>query len=438
MVGQLLGKCKDRGRKLKRVAILGAGITGLTCSSLLKDTYDVTIIERDEVSGGLCQSFEKDGFWFDYGAHAAFTKDESVRKLLEENLILEESLSEAMNYKKEKWIKQPVQNNLFALDTDEKIKIIKGFIERNDDGEYKNYGEWLEKNYGKYFAENYPYYYTRKYWTVEPSQLETKWIGPRMYTPSIEEVLYGSYSEETPNIHYAGNIRYPVTGGFARFLEKISKGANVIYNAKIAQIDTKKKCVYYNNTRIDYDEIISTIPLPEIVKLLDCVPEEVQNAALNLDYTTLTLVSLGIGKKDVMPNHVNCFYIYDQDILASRVFSTSEYGRQNAPLGCTSIQAEIYSSKYKVLDMSLEEIKEKVIDDFTRMGLFQRKDIMVQDVRRKKYANIIFTKEIYNNRKIVHDFLEQCSVLYAGRFGKWDYLWSDQSVLSAIEIVDKI
>ncbi len=49
-----------------------------------------------------------------------------------------------------------------------------------------------------------------------------------------------------------------------------------------------------------------------------------------------------------------------------------------------------------------------------------------------------YFKEIYNNRKIVHDFLEQCSVLYAGRFGKWDYLWSDQSVLSAIEIVDKI
>ena len=423
---------------MKKIVILGAGISGLTCAHLLKDTYDITILEKDSVCGGLCQSFESNGFWFDYGAHASFTKNSDVYKLLEENTDTVSSVSEAMNYKSGKWIKQPVQNNLFCLDIEEKINIIKDFISRNNDGVYSDYGDWLIKNYGTYFAQNYPYLYTRKYWTVEPSMLETKWIGPRMYTPDIDEILYGSYSDETSNVHYSGGIRYPKKGGFGKFIENISKDLNIVYDACISEINIEEKTVLYNNEKIEFDEVISTIPLPEIIKLLNNVPSIVKKTAEGLDYTSLILVSLGISKKDVMPNHVKCFYIYDQDILASRVFSTSEYGEENAPDNCTSVQAEVYYSKYKPCNLSLEKVKKRVTDDFIRMGLFSESDILVSDVREKKYANVMFTKSIYNNRKIVHDYLDYKNIYYAGRFGEWDYLWSDQSVLSSMKVVESI
>ena len=423
---------------MKKIVILGAGVAGLTCAHLLKNDFEVVVLEKDSNIGGLCQSFEIDGFWFDYGAHAAFTKNEEVRYLLEDNLKLEKKLVSTMNYKEGKWIKNPVQNNLYVLDTDEKIRIIKDFVECGNNENTENYGEWLEVNYGKYFAHNYPYLYTRKYWTVEPSQMETKWVGIRMYRPTLEEVLYGSYSDNTPEVHYAGEIRYPITGGYGRYLEKISENLNIICGAQIVNINTKEKYIIYNNQKLEYDELISTIPLTEIVELMEDIPDEVRDAAKGLDYTTLTLVSLGIRKKDVVPNGAQAFYVYDQDILASRVYSTSQYGKDNAPEGCTSLQAEIYSSKYKSLDFSQEEIKKKVIDDFIEMGLFEEEDVIVSDVRQKKYANIIFTKDIYKNRDIIHDFLDKEKIIYAGRFGEWDYLWSDQSVISGKRVAEKI
>ncbi len=423
---------------MESIFILGAGVTGLTSSYLLKDKYKLTILEKKDCLGGLCKSFEIDGFYFDYGAHAAFTKNIRVKKLLEKNVQYDVSISKAMNYKKEKWIKQPVQNNLYPLEIDEKIKIIKDFLLRQDDGNYCSYADWLEKKYGKYFADNYPRLYTKKYWTVKPEVLETKWIGPRMYTPSIEEVLLGSYVEETPDVHYAGEIRYPNKGGFGQFLNRISNIEGVIYNVEIDEINPLEKYLCYNGEKMKYDRLISTIPLPEIIEKINNVPQAVRSAANNLNYTSLVVVSLGISRKSIIPNGAKCFYVYDEDMLISRAYSTSAYGSNNAPDGCSTLQAEVYFSKFKPLNMSLEDIKDRVIQEFTELNLIQKEDIVVSDVRMEKYANIVFTPNIYENRKIVHDYLDSCDIYYAGRFGEWDYLWSDQSVLSGMKIADTL
>ena len=175
-----------------------------------------------------------------------------------------------------------------------------------------------------------------------------------------------------------------------------------------------------------------------MVDYIEDIPKNVYNAAKNLNHTSLVLVSLGVKGENIMPQNSKAFYIYDEDKIASRVYSTSRYGKNNAPKGCSTIQAEVYYSKYKKLNMSLEEVKEKVIQDFIDMKLFSREDIIVEDVREEKYANIMFTHDIYDNRKCVHDFLSEKGIFYAGRFGSWDYLWSDQSMLDAKRVAESI
>lgn len=45
--------------------------------------------------------------------------------------------------------------------------------------------------------------YTKKYWGVEAKELETKWVGERMYKPTIEEIRKGMETEDTPITYYA-------------------------------------------------------------------------------------------------------------------------------------------------------------------------------------------------------------------------------------------
>ena len=420
----------------QKVVILGAGVTGLVISYYLKQHGVKSIIlEKLNQPGGLSRSFEIQNYFFDYGGHCSFAKDVTIRKMLEEDVNYYVSTAIAYNYKKEHWIKHPVQNNLRVLSSDEKILILEDFINRVKEKDVNNYEQWLECSYGKYFTENYPTLYTRKYWTVEPSQLETKWIGPRMYQPNLHEVLKGVFEQETPNIHYSNEIRYPKEGGFDVFLKSMINQSDIQLNSEVKEINSDKRIVTLTNGKmLKYKYLISTIPLPEMNSMIFDLNQEVKESMTNLNYTSLVLVSLGIKKLCNIP--ASTFYIYDEDILPSRVYSPSIMGGHGN--NHVSLQAEVYFSKFKPLDMSLEYIKEQTIEQLIKMGVFLREDLEVADVRFEKYANIIFTPDIYKNRKKIHSMLESKEIYYAGRFADWDYLWTDQSMLSGINVANHL
>lgn len=57
---------------MKRVVIIGGGISGLTTAYLLANSgeYEVHIVEKTDRLGGLLKSFDYDEYgYFDYGAH---------------------------------------------------------------------------------------------------------------------------------------------------------------------------------------------------------------------------------------------------------------------------------------------------------------------------------------------------------------------------------
>ena len=63
------------------IGILGAGLAGLSTAYHLKDK-DYIVLEKDPEPGGLCKSFIKDGYTFDYAPHIFFTRDEYVKSLV--------------------------------------------------------------------------------------------------------------------------------------------------------------------------------------------------------------------------------------------------------------------------------------------------------------------------------------------------------------------
>lgn len=413
------------------VIVLGAGCAGLAAAyELKKHNISCEIYEKNEVYGGLCRSFTISGYTFDTFAHVNFSKDEYVMSILEEKTPYIVHSPEAMNYTKGLWIRNPVQNNLIGLPIKERINIIKDFINRNENLQVHNYNDWLLKHYGGYFTENYPAAYTRKYWTVEPDKLEWKWINNRMYTPTLEEILTGAMTKETPNVHYTKEIHYPQKGGYMAFLRFLAQEATIRYNKKMTAIDFNKKIIKFSDdTETTYDKLISTIPLTEVVNAaIDTIPSDIKEAAEQLDYTSGIMVSIGLNCQNISP--ALWFYIYDEDIYPARVYAPNIKSPQNVPQNCSALQAEIYYSKYKPLSKSLEEIQNDTVEQLIKMGLFTKNNISVLDVRQEQYANIMFTPGIYNARKKVRSYLSEHGIITAGRFGEWEYRWTGDSILS--------
>lgn len=413
--------------------IIGAGIAGLGASYALRQRGIPSIIlERDAGYGGLCGSFEINGFRFDRFVHLSHTQDEYVKGLFRFSSPEQIThIPNPYNIYKRKWIKHPAQNNLFPLDETEKELVVNDFLSRPQiQEEIKNYEQWLRLQYGNYFAEHFPMVYTRKYWMKEACDLRTEWVGQRLYQPSVDEVIQGSKSSETPMTYYAKEMRYPKEGGYKGFLKEFAKDADIRYHAEISKVDTDSKNVYTVAGDVyHYDRLISSMPLPELVKSLNGVPEHVVAASEQLECTSGYHISVGLKTKNIPP--YLWWYIYDEDILAARVYSPSLKSPDNAPEGCSSLQMEVYC---KEDTYSEQELYRGTIEKLIEMGIINREDILFTQIGFEKYANVIFSEPIYEARKIVRDYLSSIDIETIGRFGEWDYLWSDQALLSGLNI----
>lgn len=417
--------------------ILGAGIAGLGAGYALRQKGEpCVILEKDDTYGGLCGNFSIRGFRFDRFVHFSFAKDEAVNSLFRAGspeVWHHEPI--AYNIYHGKWIKHPAQNNLFPLAESEKERIIQDFLKRKnpETTEVRNYEDWLRLQFGDYFAEHFPMVYTRKYWMREARELETRWVGNRVYQPSVEEVIKGSKTADTPTTYYAKEMRYPKKGGYKQYLSKLAEGADIRYHEAVVRIDSREKTVFTaSGRRYAYDRLISSLPLPALVRMLSEVPETIAAASEQLVCTCGYQISVGLKTENIPP--YLWWYIYDEENLAARVYSPSLKSPDNAPEGCSSLQMEVYCRPGQY---SEAELQERTVGQLIRLGIIKEEDILFVDIRFEPYANVIFEPGIYQNRRVVRTYLKSIGIETIGRFGEWDYLWSDQSLLSGLRVVER-
>jgi len=422
---------------MSRVAILGTGMAGFGAWYRLRDErHDVVLYDKNETPGGHTRSWTfAPGFTFDEGPHVSFTKDERIQEILAEAVDgeFEEVQYQLDNYWRGHWVTHPAQCNLHGLPVDVVTKVIADFVAQDDEPEtpIENYEDWLVASYGRTFAEEFPTAYTEKYHTTHPRNLTTDWIGPRMYRPSLEEILRGALAPAAPNVHYVTGFRYPKRGGFGGYLEKFVAAAPIRCGHEASRIDPRRKSIRFSNgDEVGYDQLVSSVPLPDLLRLVEGVPTDVQEAGSRLACSSCVLVNVGVSRPDVTDKHIK--YFYDRDIVFSRLCFPHLMSPDNAPLGTSSIQAEVYfSRKYMPLDTSPEDLVEPVIRDLVRCGLIEdEREVLYKGAVFCEYANIIFDHERERALETVHGYLAELGIAWCGRYGDWAYFWTDDSFKS--------
>ncbi|MCJ2011959.1 protoporphyrinogen/coproporphyrinogen oxidase [Methylobacterium sp. J-076] len=417
--------------------ILGGGIAGLSAAYEAKRLgFETVIFESSPTPGGLLNNFTVDGFRFDSAVHLSFAEEREVREVFDRSDYHRHE-PEAVNWDTEQWLRHPVQNNLYPLQASEKVELISGLVNAPPSGDIRNYEDWLIQQYGEPIARRWPMVYTEKYWTLPANQLGTDWVGARVRRADLREVLQGAFSEDTPHGFYAKEMRYPKQGGYRSFIKPMIDEARVIANHEVVRIDVNNRHVYFANGEVtSFDRLISTLPLPELIALMDDVPDDIRQTAASLFATSVDLISVGFSKPNVSPTL--WFYIYDRSILAARGYSPNWKSPDAAPEGCSSIQFEIYSSPARPLTHSIEDLKANTRDGIKKMGLADDADILFLHHKRLKYGNVVFDLGMEARRDRVKDYVESCGIALAGRFGEWAYLWSNQSMMSGINAARKI
>lgn len=418
--------------------ILGGGVAGLAAGyEASKYGYKAEIYELRSRWGGLLDNFKVGEFQFDHAVHLSFTNDKFVRSIFDQTEYISH-VPQPYNYEQGKWLCHPVQTNLHPLSLQEKLDALCSFADRPQiSGDIANYWDWLVAQYGTYIAERFPRKYTRKYWTVNPDKLNTVWVGNRMYRPELREVLEGAFGEVDQSRYYASEMRYPKFGGYKAFLNPLVDPRQIKLNKRAVRVNLKAQFVEFKDgERVYYDRLFSSMPLPQFIDIVDDVPLNVKTAAEGLWATSIALVSVGFNRPCVA-KHL-WFYIYDEEYLPARVYSPSLKSPSNVPAGRSSLQFEIYFSRNRPLNMSKEALVEHVVGVIEKMGIAEKTDITEIDCRMVPFGNVVFDHGMIHRRQVVRDFLADKRVHCIGRFGEWDYLWSDQSLISGRNAVESV
>lgn len=418
------------------IVVLGSGMGGFGASHRLhEEGIRAAVYEQSSYFGGHTASFRNpQGFLFDLGPHISFTKDARIQALFARAVDdrYEAVQVDLSNYWQGVRIPHPVQMHLHALPKELIVEIVADFVrEQKTDRPVRNYEDWLVASYGQKFAALFPMTYTRKYHLTDAANMSTDWLGPRMYRPSIEELVRGSLGPWKPETHYIQHFRYPSSGGFLSYLAPLPSIASLHLDHKAVRIDPRQRQVAFACGQVTrYDALISSVPLPELVPMIAGTPPDVLAAAEQLACSTCVLVNIGVDRANLSSSQV--VYFYDEDVTFTRLSFPHMLAASNAPAGHGSIQAEVYfSSKYRPLDRPPDALIAPVIDDLVRTGILRDSDrIVCRGTQVVPYANVIFDLERTDALRTVHGYLDDVGIDHCGRYGDWGYMWTDESFIS--------
>ena len=120
--------------------ILGGGLSAISLAYYLqenKNIDEIHILEKDDVLGGICRTYVKDGVEYDVGPHIIFSKDKEILDLMN-NLLGENNEKHRRSNRilhKKRFVQYPFENDLSKLPKEDIDYCVNGFLHNP----YENY-----------------------------------------------------------------------------------------------------------------------------------------------------------------------------------------------------------------------------------------------------------------------------------------------------------
>lgn len=265
---------------MKRVAIIGGGLTGLTMAKLLEPhDVEVVVLESSPHIGGLCKTKMINGVPIDIGGgHIFNSKYPEVRDWVF-------ALMPASRWNKfirnptimigEELIPYPFELNFRYLGKEQSRVILADMIEQvKQNATPNNLAEYFSFKYGETASKMYFHPYNNKIWG-NPRMSGFSWIDPsKTPTTNIDEIINayvdGDGKNETMSHHH---FYYPNSSmsGISSFIDKL-RTSNVLSQVIVREINFAGGVYEIRGTglflKAPFDIVINTAPLDDLLESL--------------------------------------------------------------------------------------------------------------------------------------------------------------------------
>lgn len=426
--------------KKEKYLILGAGLSGLSTAYHLKDKY--AIFEKERTVGGLCRTMSWKGFYFDFSGHLLHMRNKYVKglvsKLLSKNLA--EHQRHTFVYYKNKFVPFPFQANLMGMPPDVVRECLYGLVTTRCSKREKDVGTfegWVNSYFGRGFAKHFFVPYNEKIFGTELKNISSEWCDWFIPKPDISQIVAGAFEDQVDDFGYNATFCYPRQGGIqvlpSAFAERVK---NIQLSSNVDKIFWKEKKVSANSKiATEYEHLVSTIPLPEMLKCLDPFPEELRGALNDLKWRSVHCLNIGIKKRDSINRH--WIYFPEPEYVFYRVGFTHNFSPKSVPDGCSSLYIEMASDPGE--RSGVNRLFSRAIIDLNRLNIIAKDDkIMALQHMDIPYAYVIYDNKRQRALKQIKEFLSRNSIYTAGRYADWKYSFMEESILDGKKLAEKL
>ncbi|HET7823714.1 MAG TPA: FAD-dependent oxidoreductase, partial [Anaeromyxobacter sp.] len=391
------------------VVVAGAGPAGLTAAlDLVRAGREVTVVERDEVVGGLARTVERNGFRFDLGGHRFFTQVSEIARLWEEllgpDLLTRPRRSRIVFHGRFFDYPLTAGSVLRGLGPVESARIVASYLRAKlRPVPEVSLADWVVNRFGRRLFETFFRSYTEKVWGIPCERIGAQWAAQRIRGMSLRAAVAdmlrrGSGGQRTLVTHF----RYPRLGPgmlWDRMRAEVERGGGrILLRHRLSKVRVEgDRAVAVEadgpsgRVTLPAAHVVSTVPVGVLVSALSPpLGGEAAAAAARLRHRAFLVVALVLEGPDPFPD--NWLYLHDPSIRAGRVQNFRSWSPDLVPdPGRSCLGMEYFCSEGDELWATADErLVEIASQDLAALGLSVRPRVVEGHVVRVRDAYPVY------------------------------------------------
>lgn len=415
---------------IKDIAVIGAGISGLSVARMLQEKFSVTVFEQADRPGGLITCQRVTGNLFHkVGGHVFNSHNKEVRDWFWSYFDRDNEFLKATRNAKillnNTFIGYPLENHLYQLPAPLLSDVLDDLLRlhtRSRQQPCSNFEEFLKSNFGPTLYELYFKPYNEKIWGANLSEVPLGWLADKLPMPDLKQILRSNIGRERETNMVHSSFYYPRHDGSQFIVNRLAEGLDLKLNTRAETIVRKGERLMVNATG-PFDAVIYCGD----IRRLEAMYQGAGDALAAAFRSATALKSTGTSTLfcECDPTDLSWLYLPEPGVQAHRIIYTGNFSSSNNR-GSDRITCVVEFAGACGYDQMCKSAKGLPGDLKPLYHHYEPHTYIIQD--KNSRAQVATLKNL----------AEEAGLYLVGRFAEWEYHNMDKCIEAAMQVNHKL